>query len=152
MAMADAQPFPQPSTGVGLIEPADDILYNDCDPSHISDLRKTMRPHGLRAFETEPSAPAWADEGFHRRRVYIRTLDDACNSVFFQDSWLAKSKVKWDVFDLKTGHMPFIIQPDALAARVAKSIHKFLDLQHMAFNTSIDSISDAVVDSSFLSI
>lgn len=86
-----------------------------------------MRPHALQAFETKASAPAWADKGFDGRRAYVRTLDDACNPAFLQDIWLEKSEVRWEVIDMKTGHMPFVSQPKALAAHIvnfARSVVK----------------------------
>lgn len=115
----------KPSKGVALIEPAMDILYNDCDPSQGSALDKYMVPHANLAFETKASAPAWADKGFDGRRGYVRTLDDACNPSFLQDMWLEKSKVEWDVVDFKTGHMPFVSQPKALTEQIVKFVKAF---------------------------
>lgn len=111
-----------------MIEPAKDILYNDCDQSLVPALEKEMRPHALLAFETKPSAPAWADEGFNGRRAYVRTSDDACNPAILQDAWLEKSKVQWEVTDLKTGHMPFVSQPETLAALIVKLTHGFVQM------------------------
>jgi pimeloyl-ACP methyl ester carboxylesterase len=48
----------KPAEGLSLIEPAMEILYNDCDPSLEAELNETVKPHALRAFDTEPSAPA----------------------------------------------------------------------------------------------
>lgn len=79
-----------------------------------------MRPHALQAFETKPSAPAWADAGFDGRRAYVRTVQDACNPAFLQDMWLEKSKVKWEIINMETGHMPFVSQPKALADHVIR--------------------------------
>lgn len=42
--------------------------------------------------------------------------------------WLEKTKVHWDVVDLKTGHMPFVSQPKALAAEVLKFVNGFMTL------------------------
>jgi hypothetical protein len=100
-----------------------DILYNDLDPKLEPELSHYMQPHALRAFESKPSAPAWADEGFDGRRLYIRTLDDNCNPKVLQDLWIEKSKVKWDVVDFKSGHMPFESQPEALAEHIVKFVN-----------------------------
>ncbi|RYP13851.1 hypothetical protein DL767_010540 [Monosporascus sp. MG133] len=116
----------KPSKGLALIEPAMDVLYNDCDAALAPELDKFMNPHALLAFETKPTAPAWADEAFNGRRAYIRTLNDCCNPVSLQDMWLEKSKVEWDVVDLESGHMPFVSQPEALAKQVVKFIHGFV--------------------------
>lgn len=105
-----------------------DILYNDCDPALAPELDGYMKPHAHLAFETEPTAPAWADKGFDGRRTYVRTLEDRCNPSFVQDMWLEKSKVKWDVVDFKTGHMPFVSQPKALAEQLIKSTKEFMNL------------------------
>ncbi|KAI1635179.1 alpha/beta-hydrolase [Biscogniauxia mediterranea] len=115
----------KPGKGLAVIEPAMDVLYNDCDRALAPELEKLMRPHALLAFDTKASAPAWADEGFDGRRAYVRTLNDCCNPLWLQDSWLEKSKVKWDVVDFKTGHMPFVSQPQALAAQIVKFINGF---------------------------
>ncbi|KAF2153682.1 alpha/beta-hydrolase [Myriangium duriaei CBS 260.36] len=115
----------QPSPGFAFLDPAMEILYNDCDPSRSDELNKYTLPHSSLAFESKPSAPAWADKGFDGRRAYIRTLDDACNPSFLQDIWLEKSKVKWDVVDFKTGHMPFVSQPEALAEQIKKFVEAF---------------------------
>lgn len=105
-----------------------DILYNDCDSSLTQELEGSMEPHAHLAFETKPTAPAWADEGFDGRRTYVRTLEDCCNPSFLQDMWLEKTKVKWDVVDFKTGHMPFVSQPTALAEQLIKSTKGFVEL------------------------
>ncbi|KAI1826493.1 Alpha/Beta hydrolase protein [Xylaria intraflava] len=117
-----------PSEGLAVIAPAMDILYNDLDPGLEPELSKLMNPHALQAFSTKPSAPAWQDKGFDRRRIYVRTLQDRVHSTFLQDKWIAKSGVEWDVVDFGTGHMPFVSQPEALAAQVAKSVRKLAEL------------------------
>jgi pimeloyl-ACP methyl ester carboxylesterase len=116
----------KPSNGLALIEPAMDILYNDCAPDLEPELDGFMKPHALQAFETKPSAPAWADKGFNGRRAYVRTLDDHCNPLFLQELWIGKSKVVWDVVDFKSGHMPFVSQPKALAAQILKFVDGFM--------------------------
>lgn len=115
----------KPSKGLALIEPAMDILYNDCDAARAAELDKYMVPHAPLAFETKPSAPAWADKGFDGRRGYVRTADDACNPASLQDMWLQKSNVEWDVAHFQTGHMPFVSQPKALASQIDKFIKAF---------------------------
>ncbi|RAK73203.1 alpha/beta hydrolase [Aspergillus fijiensis CBS 313.89] len=116
----------KPSQGLSLIEPAMDILYNDCDRALEPELAKFMQPHALRAFVTPATAPAWAESAFDGRRAYVRALDDCCNPVSLQDLWLEKSKVKWEVVDFKTGHMPFVSQPQALAEQIVKFIDGFI--------------------------
>lgn len=103
-----------------------DILYNDCDRALEPELNKTMQPHALRAFETPATAPAWAESAFDGRRAYVRTLNDCCNPSVLQDMWLEKSKVKWDVVDFDSGHMPFVSQPEALAEQIVKFIGGFV--------------------------
>ncbi|KAJ5094155.1 alpha/beta-hydrolase [Penicillium angulare] len=116
----------KPSEGLAVIEPAMDILYNDCDRALEPALDKLMQPHGLRAFETPATGPAWAESAYDGRRAYVRTLDDCCNPSVLQDIWLEKSKVEWDVVDFKTGHMPFVSQPQALAEQITKFIDGFV--------------------------
>lgn len=58
----------------------------------------------------------------------MRTVDDCCNPAFVQDMWLEKTKVHWDVVDLKTGHMPFVSQPKALAVEIPKFVKGFVML------------------------
>lgn len=105
-----------------------DILYNDCDRALTADLESKMQPHATIAFETPATAPAWADKGFDGRRGYVRCLDDCCNPPFVQDMLIEKSKVKWDVVDFKTGHMPFESQPEALAGQIVKFTRGFMAL------------------------
>lgn len=102
-----------------------EVLYNDCDPVRAAELSNAMVPHAYSAFETKSTAPAWADTGFDGRRAYVRTLDDCCNPVAVQDLWRERTGVHWDVAELKTGHMPFVSQPEALAAEVVKFIKGF---------------------------
>ncbi|GKZ88542.1 hypothetical protein AnigIFM59636_008404 [Aspergillus niger] len=116
----------KPSKGLAIIEPAMDVLYNDCDRSLQPELDRLMQPHALRAFETTATAPAWAESAFDGRRAYVRTLDDCCNPSSLQDMWLEKSKVEWEVVDFKTGHMPFVSQPQALAEQLTKFIDGFM--------------------------
>ncbi|KAI1294291.1 Alpha/Beta hydrolase protein [Xylaria venustula] len=97
----------KPSNGLVIIEPAMDILFNDCDDL---ELEKSVYPHAHHAFETKASAPAWQDKGFDGRRLYIRTTDDHCNPSSLQ------------VIDFDTGHMPFVSQPKALAEQVVKFV------------------------------
>lgn len=104
------------------------MLYNDCDVALVQELEKGMQPHASLAFETKSTAPAWADEGFNERRAYVRTLDDCCNPSSLQDLWLKKSKVKWNIIDFKTGHMPFVSQPEALAAKIVQLANEFMAL------------------------
>ncbi|KAI3329063.1 alpha/beta-hydrolase [Xylariaceae sp. AK1471] len=118
----------KPSDGLALIEPAMDVLYNDCAPDLEPELNEFMKPHALQAFETKPSAPAWADKGFDGRRAYVRTLHDHCNPLFLQDLWLEKSKVEWEVVDFKTGHMPFVSQPKDFAAQIVGFVDGFVKL------------------------
>lgn len=103
-----------------------EILYNDCDRNLTAELESTVLPHASIAFETKATAPAWADKGFDGRRAYVRTLDDCCNPSFVQDIWIEKTKVKWDVVDFKTGHMPFESQPEALAEQIVKFTKGFM--------------------------
>ncbi|PYH28366.1 alpha/beta hydrolase [Aspergillus neoniger CBS 115656] len=116
----------KPSQGLAVIEPAMDVLYNDCDRALQPELDTLMQPHALRAFETPPTAPAWAESAFDGRRAYVRTLDDCCNPALLQDIWLEKSKVEWEVVDFKAGHMPFVSQPQALAEQITKFIDGFI--------------------------
>ncbi|KAJ5731679.1 uncharacterized protein N7483_006187 [Penicillium malachiteum] len=116
----------KPSEGLSVIEPAMDVLYNDCDRALEPELAKLMQPHALRAFETPATAPAWAESAFDGKRAYVRTMDDCCNPSSLQDMWLEKSKVEWDVVDFKTGHMPFVSQPEALADQIIKFIEGFI--------------------------
>ncbi|KAI9148860.1 putative hydrolase R7 [Paramyrothecium foliicola] len=115
-----------PSEGLAIVEPAMDVFYNDVDPSLEPELSKLMNGHAHRAFETKATAPAWADSAFDGRRAYVRTEDDHCNPAFLQDIWLEKSKVEWDVVTFKTGHFPFVSQPEALAAQVVSFTNSFL--------------------------
>ncbi|KAJ6015162.1 hypothetical protein N7540_009753 [Penicillium herquei] len=115
-----------PSPGLSVIEPAMEVLYNDCDRALEPELAKLMQPHALRAFETPATAPAWAENTFDGRRVYVRTMNDCCNPSSLQDMWLEKSKVEWEVVDFKTGHMPFVSQPQALADQIIKFIGGFI--------------------------
>ncbi|KAI0513264.1 Alpha/Beta hydrolase protein [Xylaria bambusicola] len=115
----------KPSEGLALIEPAMQVLYNDCEPD--PELDRFMKPHALKAFETKSSAPAWQDEGFNRRRLYIRTVKDQCNPSFLQDSWIEKSGVEWDVVNFDTGHMPFVSQPEALAEQIVKFVREVME-------------------------
>ncbi|KAI0147319.1 Alpha/Beta hydrolase protein [Xylariaceae sp. FL1272] len=112
----------KPSKGFALIEPAMDILYNDCEPS--AELETSVKKHALNAFETKPSAPGWKDKGYDGRRMYIRTLEDRCNPVSLQNQWIEKSGVKWEVVDFDTGHMPFISQPQPLADRIVMFVRE----------------------------
>lgn len=116
----------QPSKGLALIEPAMEILYNDCDPARSSELESYMLPHANLAFETKASVPAWADSGFDGKKVYVRTLLDCCNPSVLQDMWLEKTKVDWEVVDFQTGHMPFESKPQELAAQIIKSVKGFV--------------------------
>ncbi|KAG8168606.1 hypothetical protein KVR01_001355 [Diaporthe batatas] len=116
----------KPSKGLALIEPAMEILYNDCAPAQSTELESRMLPHANLAFETKASAPAWADSGFDGKRVYVRTLLDCCNPSVLQDMWLEKTKVSWEVVDFRTGHMPFESQPQQLAAQIIKSVKGFV--------------------------
>lgn len=120
--------YVKPSKGLSLIEPAMDILYNDCDAALGPELEGSVLPHANLAFETKATAPAWADPGFDGKRVYVRTLDDCCNPLFVQDLWLDKTKVKWDVVELKAGHMPFFSQPEALASKIVEATRRFMVL------------------------
>ncbi|KAI5926281.1 alpha/beta-hydrolase [Camillea tinctor] len=115
----------KPAKGLALIEPAMDILYSDCDRALAPALEKQVLPHALLAFDGKASAPAWADAGFAGRRAYVRTLRDRCNPSWLQDSWLEKSRVEWDVVDFETGHMPFVSQPQALAAQIVRFVDGF---------------------------
>ncbi|RAK95488.1 esterase/lipase family protein [Aspergillus ibericus CBS 121593] len=114
-----------PSEGLAIIEPAMDILYNDCDRALEAELNAFMQPHALRAFEMPATAPAWAESAFDGRRAYVRTLEDCCNPSSLQDAWLEKSKVEWDVVDFQTGHMPFVSQPRALAEQIVRFVEGF---------------------------
>lgn len=101
------------------------ILYADCDTSSASTLEAAMIPHALAAFETPAPAPAWAEASFDGRRVYIRTADDQCNPLFLQDIWIEKSKVSWDIADLKTSHCPFISCPEEIVQKTLNFIEKW---------------------------
>jgi hypothetical protein len=88
-----------------------------------------MNPHALLAFESPATAPAWADKAFEGRRAYIRTLDDCCNPPFLQDAWIKKTKVHWNVVDIKSGHMPFESQPELLSKKIVDLMNGFLALE-----------------------
>lgn len=103
-----------------------EILYNDCQSNLASVLESTVKPHANLAFETKATAPAWADNGLDGRGVYVRTLADCCNPTAIQDVWLEKSKVKWDVVNFDSGHMPFVSQPEALRKQIKEPIEGFM--------------------------
>ncbi|PVH96132.1 alpha/beta-hydrolase [Periconia macrospinosa] len=107
----------QPSKGLAVISPVIQTLYGEgaVSPETIPELEAAMTPHSLKAFETPQTAPAWAESAFDGRRAYIRTIDDQCNPLFIQDIWIEKTAVKWKTVDVKSGHCPFITQPEELA-------------------------------------
>ncbi|KAI1178723.1 Alpha/Beta hydrolase protein [Nemania sp. FL0916] len=116
----------KPAKGLALIEPAMDVLFNDCDSALESELTKDMYPHALLAFDTPAGAPAWADQAFAGKRAYIRTLNDNCNPSWVQDKWLDKSKVEWLMIELPTGHMPFVSEPKDVAIAIMRFILTFI--------------------------
>ncbi|KAI1436604.1 Alpha/Beta hydrolase protein [Xylaria sp. CBS 124048] len=116
-----------PSEGLVTVPAIMDTLYHDCDPARESELAKYMNPHAMQAFVTKPSTPAWRDEGFENRRVYIRTLHDKIQSKALQTKWIEKTGVKWEVLDFESGHMPFLSRPEALAEMVVKAVRKFAE-------------------------
>ncbi|VUC27774.1 unnamed protein product [Clonostachys rosea] len=118
----------KPSPGLSLIEPAMDVLYNDCGQALAPELEAAVKPHAQLAFETGPTAPAWADAAFEGRRTYIRTEDDCCIPASLQDAWMEKSGVKWDVVHFKSSHMPFVSKPKDLAEQLVKSANGYLAL------------------------
>lgn len=126
--MTIAKTKPKPSKGLALIEPAEQVLCNDCDPAHATELSRGMVPHAYAAFETKSMAPAGADQGFDGRRAYVRTLDDCCNPVFVQDLWRERTGFHWDVAEMKTGHMTSISQPKELAVEIVKFIEGIMAL------------------------
>ncbi|KAF2200388.1 alpha/beta-hydrolase [Delitschia confertaspora ATCC 74209] len=112
-----------PSQGLAIIEPVMETLYNDvADPSFKSKAEAAMLPHALAAFETPATAPAWAEPELEGRRLYIRTLEDQCIPSFVQDIWINKTKVKWNVVDLKTSHCPFVSCPEEVVNIVLEFI------------------------------
>ncbi|KAM0815687.1 putative Alpha/beta-hydrolase [Seiridium cardinale] len=119
----------KPLSGVALIEPAQEILYNDMDPEWAQELGKRMKPHAMLAFQSPATAPAWADTAFDGRRAYVRTSDDCCNPPFLQDAWIQKTKVKWNVVNFKSGHMPFESRPDALSEQIVSFVDGFQALE-----------------------
>lgn len=102
-----------------------DVLYNDCNAERAPELIASVKPHAYKAFMTKATAPGWADAAYDGKRVYVHTLDDHCNPSWLQDLWLEKSKVKWDVVDFQTGHMPFVSQPEKLAEQIIKAVKSF---------------------------
>lgn len=107
-----------------MIAPVVQTLYGEgaVAAEMVPQLEAAMTPHALTAFETPQTAPAWSESTFDGRRAYIRTLDDQCNPVFLQDSWIEKTEVKWEIVNMKSGHCPFITQPDELAQAVVPLI------------------------------
>lgn len=101
------------------------VLYNDVDPALAPELEAAMFPTALKAFETPAPAPAWKEDAFDGRRLYIRTLDDQCNPFFLQEAWIAKTGVEWDVVDLKSSHCPFISRPEDLVEKTISIIAKW---------------------------
>ncbi|KAF4122551.1 Pimeloyl-ACP methyl ester carboxylesterase [Geosmithia morbida] len=114
-----------PSEDLAIISPAMDVLYNDLPASDEPELAGYMTPHAYFAFQTPPSAPAWAEAEYGGRRTYIRTLRDRCNPPALQDLWLSSTGVTWDVVGFNTSHMPFVSQPEALAIQLIESAKSY---------------------------
>ncbi|KAI9667576.1 MAG: hypothetical protein M1821_000392 [Bathelium mastoideum] len=105
-----------PSEGLAIISPAKDVLYSDCDLGLIPTLEAGMIPHSPTSFETPSPPPAWAEQHFNGRRLYVRTINDQCNPIALQDIWIEKSKVEWQTIELHSGHCPFISKiPDLVS-------------------------------------
>ncbi|KAI1267980.1 Alpha/Beta hydrolase protein [Xylariaceae sp. FL1019] len=115
-----------PSEGLALVDPANEVFYNDCEPDPMLD--KYVYPHALKAFETKAPAPAWKDPGFEKRILYIRTGKDQCNPPFLQNLWIEKSGVEWKIVDIDTGHMPFVSQPEECAKHVVHFVGEIAEL------------------------
>jgi len=75
-----------------------------------------LLPHSIHSLTTPTGPTAWDNPAYHNHRAYIRTLQDVPIPLEAQNAMLAGSGVEWDVRDFDTGHSPFLVKPEELAA------------------------------------
>ncbi|MCJ1413708.1 hypothetical protein MMC32_000032 [Xylographa parallela] len=66
-----------PSSGFCVSDPLVSTLCADIEPAIASTLAAAVPPHGIKAFASPSSLPAWTETALHGRRAYVHTLQDA---------------------------------------------------------------------------
>ena len=101
------------------------MFYNDI-PEGIADLAVAqLKNQSIMTFETPTGVPGWSDSGYDGRRSYLQTSLDEAVALADQQRMIAWSMVEWDVTTFKTGHSPFLTQPQQLANWIMQEIGKF---------------------------
>lgn len=91
------------------------MFYQDASAPAAAAAAATTGPHAMACFQLPVPAMAWAEPAFASRLAYVKCLDDNTLPLAVQEAWIEASGVQWDVREIKSGHCPFISQPQKTA-------------------------------------
>ena len=97
-----------------------EYFYDDCDSAIAIELNDLLVPQAVSAFATIASQPAWAQDAFQGRRVYVRHLRDKAISLGKQDLMIKESGVEWETRDIDAAHSAWASKPDDLVGIIAE--------------------------------
>lgn len=72
-----------------------------------------------------PSSIGWKDNAYDGHRAYIRTLQDNCLTIKYQNELLARSGVEWLVKSVDASHSAFFSRTDEVVGLVAELAGEF---------------------------
>lgn len=102
-----------------------EAFFNDV-PESLSNAAVAELKNQSRYSATTPCGPpAWSDAVYNGRRTYVFTTLDNAIPPAGQQSMVMQSEVQWDFETFKTGHAPFLSQPQMLSDWTIREVSKF---------------------------
>lgn len=105
----------------GTVDVKQDQIVNLFIPDGTSEVQNLV----LKNYRTEPLTPfinpvKLTDQNFGSvKKAYIKTLQDRVVSPYLQNKMIARGKVE-SVYEINTGHSPFLSKPDDLSSILTK--------------------------------
>ncbi|CAC9975315.1 alpha/beta hydrolase [Flavobacterium sp. WLB] len=105
----------------GIVDVKQDQIVNLFIPDGTPEIQNLV----LKNYRTEPLTPfinpvMLTDKNFGSvKKVYIKTLQDHVVSPYLQNKMIAAGKVE-SVYEINTGHSPFLSKPDDLSSILTK--------------------------------
>ena len=87
-------------------------VYYDCPFSIAEEFTQALVPSAISVFASLALKPAWGQDEFDRRRIYVRDMHDRIITPKKQDWFVAQSEKKWMVKEIESRHCAWASKPE----------------------------------------
>ena len=90
-----------------------------------------LLPHSIKAFETPAMAPAWTEEAFDGKLVFIKCTIDAAIPPLVQHMLVQQNGVKWIVEEVNGSHTAYVSKAQEVVEILVQWADKFEKMKHV---------------------